>query len=480
MPSAGLRRGERGFTLVELLITMLILVVGLMGAVAMIDGANARTAVNAQREAGNGLVREVIEDGRSVPYAKLTPSGVVAQLQSVSGLQDVDPVTLAWTVKRRNVTYTLNATVCSVDDGKDDYGSHTGANFCPSSATTGTADRNPDDYKRLTIKASWTRASGGTRDVQQTALVSNEANTGGPALSFVSQSPGGLGTTEITDDSVFTVDFGVQTAAPAAAVKYLVDGVVKSTDSPTGTSSSFTWRIHNGPDGHLPDGTYVISATAYDDLGRAGPSSSRTLRLNRDEPLAPTGFKGGWNALRNVVDLEWNRNNEPDVMGYRVYRSSASGNALVCELVNQPNVTDCVDSNPPNDPSFVYAVVALDENPFTGSPREGAKSPNLTATRSNNQPNQPLTLTATVVNPDLQLDWTQPLAASPSYPGDTVIFYRIYRGGTAIADRYAVRSPGTATSFKDGNAGSQGHKYWITAVDQNYSESNPLGPVSIP
>src|SRR3954447_21222934 len=96
MPSARLRMDERGFTLIELLVAMLILVVGLMGAVALIDSANARTAVNAQRESANGLVREVLEDARSVPYAKLTPGGVVTQLQSISGLADSDAGTLGW------------------------------------------------------------------------------------------------------------------------------------------------------------------------------------------------------------------------------------------------------------------------------------------------------------------------------------------------------------------------------------------------
>ena len=37
-------RDERGFTLIEVMVTMLILVVGIAGAIAMIDGANARTA----------------------------------------------------------------------------------------------------------------------------------------------------------------------------------------------------------------------------------------------------------------------------------------------------------------------------------------------------------------------------------------------------------------------------------------------------
>ena len=37
----------------------------------------------------------------------------------------------AWTVTRRNTTYTLNVDVCAVDDPKDGSGSHSGATSFP-------------------------------------------------------------------------------------------------------------------------------------------------------------------------------------------------------------------------------------------------------------------------------------------------------------------------------------------------------------
>ena len=43
MPASSRLHGERGFTLIEVMVTMLILVVGIAGAIAMIDGDNART-----------------------------------------------------------------------------------------------------------------------------------------------------------------------------------------------------------------------------------------------------------------------------------------------------------------------------------------------------------------------------------------------------------------------------------------------------
>jgi prepilin-type N-terminal cleavage/methylation domain-containing protein len=478
MSFPAVRSDERGFTLIELLVTMTILVVGVFGAIALIDGANARTAVNAQREAATGLAREVLEHARAVPYQRLTPTGIRTELQALPGLGDTDPATAAWTVSRRNNTYALNVQVCSVDDGDDDYGDHAGGSFCP--GPTGSRDRSPDDYKRLSLKVNWTRGSI-TREVAQSTIVANEATSAGPDIQFIDQDPpGGLPVDNtVTNSSWARIRFTVQTSEQAAAIKYLVDGVVKSTVNPSGTTSTFDWRLDGGSEGHLPDGTYVISATAYDDRGRPGPTRSRTIRLNRDLPQPPANLDGGWNALRGVAEMDWSRNPEPDVIGYRVYRDTSSGRQLVCEFVNKPSQTSCVDGNPPSDPSFTYVVVGLDDDPDTGSPREGASS-SLSVTRSSTQPNAPALLTANASGDDLVLNWILPLPALPPYSGDAISFYRIYRDGTSIADRLGIRSPGSSTSYTDGGAGAGGHKYWITAVDQNYSESPLVGPVSAP
>ena len=47
-------RDERGFTLIEVLVTMMLLVIGIGAALALIDGANARTV--ATKEIGRAHV----------------------------------------------------------------------------------------------------------------------------------------------------------------------------------------------------------------------------------------------------------------------------------------------------------------------------------------------------------------------------------------------------------------------------------------
>src|ERR671910_1226256 len=115
-------RDERGFTLIEVMVTMLILVVGISGAIALIDGANARTLATKDREAGTSLSREVIEAARSIPYRQLGGTSLKAELQAIPGLEDTTPSTVAWTVVRRKQTYTVDVSVCSIDDDQDGFG----------------------------------------------------------------------------------------------------------------------------------------------------------------------------------------------------------------------------------------------------------------------------------------------------------------------------------------------------------------------
>jgi hypothetical protein len=124
--------------------------------------------------------------------------------------------------------------------------------------------------------------------------------------------------------------------------------------------------------------------------------------------------------------------------------------------------------------------VALDQDPTSGSPREGGHSATLTAVRATTKPNQPPTLSAAQDDDSVVLNWIGALPAIPPYSGDEVIFYRVYRDGTTLNDRIARTSQDSLTSYRDSGAAAGGHQYYVTAVDENFSESAPLGPVGLP
>ena len=67
-------------------------------------------------------------------------------------------------------------------------------------------------------------------------------------------------------------------------------------------------------------------------------------------------------------------------------------------------------------------------------------------------------------------------------PAPNVIFYRIYRGGTALGNRTRRTTQDnpqrrSATSARPGQGPLT--EYWISTVDENFSESAPLGLVSV-
>ena len=478
MAAHPLVRDERGFTLIEVMVAILILVVGIAGAISMIDGANARTLDTKQREAATALTREVIEAARSLPYTQLNPTSMVTRTQAIPGLADTTAGG-EWTVLRRNQLYTITTSVCSVDDDQDGLGNLAGGNFCGGGG--GVADRNPDDYKRVTVEVTWQRGSV-ERSIEQAGIVNNDASAVGPTVDFTNQTPGGLGTTTITVDTA-SISFSVQAEDDAVAIRFAVDGVVK--DTANADNALFTWDI-NTADDTVADGTYVVSVTAYDEEGIPGPTRSRTLRLNRLIPSAPQDVFGGWNsrsgfALKDIVEIQWARNLEPDVTGYRVYRQVGTALFLVCDYTLQPTRTECQDLSPPAvGVPLNYFVVAYDKDPFTGDPRAGAESTHIFPNRATTRPNQPATLTATVEGDTVVLDWPDSAPASPSYSGSPVIFYRVYRDGTALGNRIARTSQDNLTLYNDVDAAGDGYTYWVTAVDENFSESAPLGPVSEP
>jgi hypothetical protein len=371
--------------------------------------------------------------------------------------------------------------VCSVDDDQDTFGDTTAGNFCAGTGGVAGTDRNPDDYKRVAVTVTWQRGSV-QRSIQQAGIVNNEASAVGPSVDFINQTPGGLAATQILVDTP-TVTFDVEAEDDAVAIRFAVDGVVK--DTANANNALFTWEI-NTADEQVSDGTYVVSVTAFDEEGTPGPTRSRTLQLNRLIPSAPQDVFGGWNsragyALQNIVEIQWARNLEPDVTGYRVYREIGSADLLVCDFTLQPTATDCQDVSPlASLGPLEYYVVAYDKDPFTGNPRAGTPSTRLNPVRATTKPNQPPSLTAMVDGDTVVLDWDDAPAASPTYTGSNVIFYRVYRGGTALGDRIARTSQDNPTSFRDVGEAGQGHEYWISAVDENFSESAPLGPVSEP
>ena len=294
------------------MVAIFILLVGVLGVVSMVDGANAVTSKTRAREGGTNIARSVIEVSRSVRYRDLTAQALLDELDSRPGLQDVDPGT-DYAMRARGLDYAATITVCSLDDPQDGLGDHNGpVAYCADSdvlAVGGTAsDRNPDDYKRVRVTLAWTTRETG-QSITQTSSIINPVGGLGPSVTgLVMESPASpTNDPLLIESNVNSAHFKATTSTSAANVTWSVSG--KTTGDATGGPKTwmFDWDITDASTG-VPiyyDCTYVIQADAFDSQGRSGAPFAKTVRLNRMLPVKPEGFAGGRNGNGNFVDLAW-------------------------------------------------------------------------------------------------------------------------------------------------------------------------------
>jgi type II secretory pathway pseudopilin PulG len=470
-------RAEDGFTLIEVLVAAAVLMIGVLGSMALYDRANKTTVENRAREGATNLAREVTEAARAVQYDRIEPSTLQGIIAAQPGLEDANGGTPAFEIQRRGFTYLVALESCIMDDPRDGGGDASvrpATGFCAGSVAPGTPtpgaangaiDRNPEDYKRVTVRVSWATGSR-TRTVSQEVLVNNPGSAAGPAVRVIKL----LGHTQpvITSDTQTQVRVQFETSYKPATTNWLIDGSVQ-TPKPVEDGSIRTFAVDWNFAG-LEDGTYVVGAEAYDRYGVAGPMKSLSVLLNRFAPKPPTGLVGGRNG--GVVELEWNANLEGDLTGYTVMRHTGSGATKeICDL--QPE-TSCTDADPPAegaDEPVRYFVYAWDVK-SDGSPRSSAPSDGLTLQLANTAPPEPREVSVVHrADGTALLRWKRPLLE-----GDEKLrFYRVYRDGKALSNRYSSWfTPAEDVEFVDGETGGVPHPYWVTSVDEFFLESRPI------
>src|SRR3954454_15005447 len=355
-------RGQSGFTLVEVMVAMALLLTAVLGLMSLTDSAAKTTTSTKAREGATSLAREIVEDAGGIAYSQLNPTNLVPSLQALPGLASASG-SGSWTIVRRDsstsggFTYTVTATLCSIDDSADQYGSHTGLTMGDSTAPTGTGDSQPEDFKRVAVNVSWTYEHQ-THSVRQTALL---AKNGAPDLPLVNSLV--LTTPSVStpanptiSTSATTASFTATATSTAQSVQYSVDGVNVGTATLSGGNWTFSLSLVG-----WSDGAYAIGARAVNAAGVPGPTRTLTLTLARGTPAAPAGLVGGRNYVTSggtstsVAEFDWLPNSERNVLGYRVYRPGGSlacpGNASTFDLTSS-----CIDFAPVDGS---YSVVAL-------------------------------------------------------------------------------------------------------------------------
>jgi prepilin-type N-terminal cleavage/methylation domain-containing protein len=524
------RRDESGFTLVEILVAITILLVGVLGVTTMIAVSDRTTVINNSRQGATAVVRRALETSRSLSFRSIKSATLANGIQTASpDLATTQAGT--WTVARDGYVYTLDATVCRVDDDSDGYGAHDSADplFCSDNTTTGTADSQPGDYKRVTVTATWT-VKGQTRTMKQVTLVPPGGVGDAPAAIDVHPTSPSAGAGQpllvTTRPSPTSVVFSVTTTNNPGYLSWLIDGTTAGTCPPNVTSCSgsgnawnFTWSIgtptidtvSGSPNqnkcvapttstGYVFDGTYQVGAQPLDPNGLAGTAASTPVTINRCAPIPPPNF----NATERdkalpIADVEWDDNPEGDIVGYKVFRGTTITNGTpVCP----PNASDpptpemhsCIDTAPPaynKNSAFYYGVYAYDQDP-TGAVRGGALSYVEVNMGQNKAPKAPANLAASASGGNVTVSWTIPSSPLDPDAGDTIESFRVYRraagatGPWSYTDRLppdvaydsmtgfcnGSTTPGASCSFTDKNTGALAHQYMVTSVDSHLRESD--------
>ena len=438
----------------------------MLGVVSMLTQSVRATGVTNERVGATNLARELIEGARALDYDDMSGQLVRDRLQA-RGLGSGTP----WTIERRNTTYTVTATSCTYDTPADRLATVAPANVCTPQPSGTSGDPNGDDFRRTSFNVAW-HGVGGVKSVTQTTLVLNPSGGLGPRVSGVSP----VTQTITANDPTVSVNW---TTTIASTLAWAVDdGASAGTVSGgAGGSTSFTttWPIGvSGSGTEILDGIYQVVAQPFDDRDIAGEVKRANVVLNRRRPYAPATLAGGHDTRAgDIVDFDWTRNLERDVLGYRVVWTGADATAgngddrQVCPLpadaeMLTPTTTSCSDFSPPSG-AATYYVAALDRA-SDNALREGDRR-SLSVSAPGSRPNAPLGLIVATIAGQPRLTWLPPLLSAVS-------FYRIYRDGV----RYDRASSGSLI-YTDTDPGSGSHSYQITAVNSSYNESNALGPV---
>jgi prepilin-type N-terminal cleavage/methylation domain-containing protein len=525
-------RDERGFTLVEIMVAITLLLIGVLGVTTMVSVSNKTSVSSNSRQGANTLARRVLETSRALPFRSIKNATLAADIQA----QSPDLATTSggsWTVARDGYVYTLTANVCRVDDDSDGFGAHDTVDpaFCSDSTSTGTADDKAGDYKRVTVTASW-ESNGATKTLRQVTLVPPGGTGDAPAVTDVHPTnPAGTAGQPLlvsTQPSPSQITFSATTTNNPSYMSWLIDGTPNQTCPPiiaacsgSGNAWSFTWALGTptidntagspnlgkcitpSSSAFVFDGTYQVGAQPLDGNGLAGTAASTPVTINRCAPIPPPNFnatgRDKWHDTQ--IDIEWDKNPEGDLVGYKVYRGNSASNwTSICPASPTAapidNLSFCIDPSPPaynkNSP-YYYGVYAYDQD-TTGAVRQGALAYVEVNTAQNSAPKAPTNLAAAASGGNVAVSWKIPSSPFDPDSGDTIESFRVYRraAGTpnSTAWTYLNRinpddgydsmtafcagsvAPAASCSFTDTATGGLTHQYMVTSVDSHLRESD--------
>jgi len=400
------RRGGAGFSLVELLVTIIIASIAFAALVPVFVTASQQGLGDSSRNVALNLAQKRIEQIRQLDYDLITKANLVSTFgtsESVPGGGGAKTYTEAY-----SVTF-----VGGTADGADVVDNTTSGN-------------GTEQYKLVKVDVYWT---GNPRPVKHAVLqtIVYKQYTGS-YLDSLGVLPTSLkGTPQRTFVTAYTGTLTAQVnradIANTKSVVFKVYGlngnllqrlVRNSTPGVTDTGQyTQTFTISALPAGSV-DGVYGFTATAINKNGYAGNTQTRTLPVETGAPPAPTSLVAA--GSNNSVSLSWTPPTAGDVTSYEVFRRQLSTGAygttaLATVAVVMGQAPTYLDRSVSNGTAYFYKVRALD--PFVPSPFS-SETPSITpnptgdTTLPSDVSGFTVTQTGTTLPPlKLRLVWTQ-------------------------------------------------------------------------
>jgi VCBS repeat-containing protein len=200
-------------------------------------------------------------------------------------------------------------------------------------------------------------------------------------------------------------------------------------------------------------------ATADDSW--SDPSTFATAELvpgapDTTPPDPPTGLSA--TAGEGQVSLDWNNNSEPDLDGYKVYRSTTSGSGY--SQIADVSSSAHTDTGVTNGTTYYYVVTAYDT-----SANESGYSNEASATPQDaTAPAAPTGLSAMAGDGQVSLDWNN------NSEGD-LDGYRVYRSTTSGSGYSQIAGPSSSAYTDNGVTNGTTYYYVVTAYDTSNNES---------
>lgn len=459
------RRGEAGFSFVELLVTIIIAGIAFAAMVPLFVQAQQKNSSDYFRVLGTNIVTDKIEKVRQLDYDQITE----ANLNSATFF---------------NGSFGPTVTISN--------GGSSARTFAVTYTVTASAD---DQFKTVTVASSWTPPPEPAYTTQMSTKVYKQY--AGPQIQMLTVEPlqsGAMGTTLYIDQPhidmtalVSEVDIQslrdpytptnvgrIQFSIFNAAGTVIAGGVMKpSTNPAVPIAATYTWGFDRTV--AVSDGLYVFKATAYSYQGFQGNTAQVVAQWELGAPAAVTGVAA--KPGNGQVLVSWDTSLAGDLDHYDLYRGTSSGTATLWKT----GLTDTtyIDEGLTNGTTYYYQVRAVDKL-GAASPLSAEVSATPGASWDSNPPSAPGSLAAAkggANTPTIMLTWSAATDHPPPNPQSGVEIYLIERAssGTGPWAQIEANWPAGNLTYTDASAGYSATWYYrVRAVDA----AGNIGPCS--